>query len=470
MSHSLLDLPLELLLKIIEELAPLNDEICKDQHYQNQPQDRDRNYRYIPLMPWSCTSSFFRNLLAPYIFKSVELRNEDDCGASLNALAGSQHAHLIKEINYYGSAPTYAGEATEDLGFSDTVGILPETVATALSNLRCFPCLELLSIEFSYNFDDMSEGLDLCRQEEWEEEIRIVEEAEAWRALMAKTYKALAKNKNVYTKGLDLRDLIYKRPSTFTGQSFHDFLSHIETFSLSIRGEDNGAGWCVNKAEEYVAFASKLDVFFYDHLSHVKSVTIKAPEEGPLGQPGDHTYSQIPLGLKKDQMPFLKHLHLEYIIICPQMTDLLIGHTATLENLSLRECFVSMMGTVEGSEADGGIYWEHFLNTLSDANFEKLRRVEILPLDLPLLLGVHISGYETRVEDTDDVLCKTRQLIQDSDSSRRLFAYCFMDEKYGNIYPDEDGVLNSFRRGKDQASYDRLMHKVDTITAKADMQ
>ena len=513
MTNSLSDLPPELLTKIIEELALLydesrqtqNDQISYGREYVKRPQHLDSlRFRYIHHIPWSSTSMSFRHLLAPYIFASVELRNENKCGASLNALATGQHAHLIKEINYYGSAPSnskkesesrdspdnaeksqqnagsvlvkgldvnesassFMDGTSESKSFWKVAGILPESVEMVLSNLQRFPCLELLTIEFSYTLYDLPEGMDLCSEEETKEQIEADEETQAWRALMAKTYDALANNKEIYAKSLELRDLIYKRPSTFTNQSFHDFLGHIEKFSLSLRGEDNGAGWKTNRAEEYSAFASKLDMFFFNHLSQVTSVTIKASKEGPLGLPSANSWSLVPLALEKNQMPYLKELHLEYIVLCPQLTDFLIGHTATLERLSMHHCFVETIGTM--TEED--LSWDRLFNSLYDAGFSKLRQVEILPLDLPLLVGAYIQDYETRTRDKNDILHITNQILLDSDPGRRLFAYTIVDDKYGMLFPNEEEILNSLRNGKDQVSYDRLMQKVDAIAANDDVQ
>lgn len=100
-----------------------------------------------------------------------------------------------------------------------------------------FLCLEALNIEFSYTYDVISKGLNLTSPEESDDEVRNAEENEAWRALMAKTYQALAKNREKYPKSSTLRDIIFKRVSTFADEGFHDFLKNIETFGLSLRGE-----------------------------------------------------------------------------------------------------------------------------------------------------------------------------------------------------------------------------------------
>ena len=98
-------------------------------------------------------------------------------------------------MNFFGSAPVDSNEDDSDMAFSDTITIFPENVAEILSSLQSFSCLGALNIEFSYTYDVMPKGLDLTSPEESDDEVRNAEENEAWRALMAKTYKALAKNR-----------------------------------------------------------------------------------------------------------------------------------------------------------------------------------------------------------------------------------------------------------------------------------
>ena len=69
-------------------------------------QDRDDEFQYHPdLMNWSCTARYFRNLLAPYIFRTIKLRNDDKSGASVDAVVKGPHGDLEKEIYFLGSVP-----------------------------------------------------------------------------------------------------------------------------------------------------------------------------------------------------------------------------------------------------------------------------------------------------------------------------------------------------------------------------
>ena len=475
MSCSLVDLSPELQLKIINEL--LNDAIIEkfedvkeekeDDPYdynQEKPDDfKDRKEwertqdRVHDLKNWSSTSRFFRDLLTPYIFKTVQLSNNEKSGSRASSLSRSDLSKFVKEIQYTGSA---LGDGhKEEEAYSDTEAILPKRVDVILSDLKCFPNLETLSIHFPYKFCDYDEwdgGLDLCAEEETDEETKSAEEKIAWRALMSKTYEALSRNKNHSLKSLKLKQFGPIKVSTFSDSSFHDFLSSIEDFTLSIYGEDNGAGWQINKVPAYLATMSKLDIYFFNHLTSLTSLTLKAPEEGPLGLEG---MNHIPLPLKSHQMPCLKTLFLEYIFIGPDLIDFLTAHTKSLETLTMRKCAASPDGL-----AENGIHWSKFFYTLANANFEKLTELIIEPGPVPLTSEETYNKEEDQEKVSGEV--KEARRILGEDCGRRIFPYVMLDDKYGMLYENEEENLEAFRRGEDQAGWERLMGKVNEIAAK----
>ena len=110
-------LPAELHLKIINDL--LRD---KDIEAQEDKQEERINTDH-DLINWSCTCFYFRNLLAPKIFKAAKLVNHEKSGSSLNAVAKSPHNVHVKDLHFIGSAlgPCHSKEAA----LSDTEGILP---------------------------------------------------------------------------------------------------------------------------------------------------------------------------------------------------------------------------------------------------------------------------------------------------------------------------------------------------------
>lgn len=203
---------------------------------------------------------------------------------------------------------------------------------------------------------------------------------------------------------------------------------------------------------------SKLDEFFFDHLNSVTDVMIKAPEEGPLGLEG---MNHIPLALEKDQMPLLKKLYLEYVFIGPELVSFLLGHSKTLEHLSLLNCYASINGL-----DDDGIHWKEFFDPLCDANPQNLRQLEISPSSLPLTKhDIYPQGRGPDEDPSENVLEARRSLQEDS--SRRLFAHATLDDKYGMLFEGDEENLASLQRGEDQASYDRLLQIVAANEAKS---
>ncbi|MCJ1427118.1 hypothetical protein MMC29_005021 [Sticta canariensis] len=193
MPCSLLSLPTELHLKIIRDL--LRD---KDIEAHEEKQDDLISIDH-DLINWSCTCSYFRNLLAPEIFRTAKLVNDEKSGSSLNAVAKSPHNVHVKNLHFIGSGLGHVH--SEEAEFSDIEGILPRSVDVLLCNLQWFPSLHRLSLGFDYSYeslgsDDWIKSLDLYTKPETPKQVLKAEASAAWRALMSKTFYALTKNKS----------------------------------------------------------------------------------------------------------------------------------------------------------------------------------------------------------------------------------------------------------------------------------
>ncbi|MCJ1271042.1 hypothetical protein MMC22_010941 [Lobaria immixta] len=428
MHCNLLSLPAELQLKIIEELV--RDEDIKthvnDGEWggENYVEKQDEPIKIYPdLINWSATCSFFRNLLAPHIFKTVKLLNDEKSGSSLNSVARSPNSVHVKELHFIGSALGSAHD--KEAAFFDTEGILPRSVEAILCDLQRFPRLERLSIKFDYTFKS-PDWIDNFAEVETPEQVLEAEASVAWRALMSRTYTALAQNKSPHFNHLEIRQLISKMVSTFSHAAFHGFLSHFEQFTLSIFGQDFDETWLSDTSEEYPALVGKLDDILFNHLSNVTTISIKAPAEGPFGfEGGDYT----PLSLKADQMPLLTTLHLDYIFACPELINFVVGHRDTLERVILRNYFAASERFV-----DSGIPWSEFFTSLFSACPAQLCCFELVGSETPLP-----SDEQFGVEGNEMVRAILRQ-----DPGRILFPYGFLDESYGTLLYDEQENLAQF--------------------------
>ena len=465
MACSLVDLSDELHLNIIQQLL-IHEELIHEKSLEGE-QDRDDDFQYHrDLMNWSSTSQYFRNLLAPYIFKSVKLRNDEKSGASVHAVLKSPHGALVKEIYFLGAIPpgmsgSDSNEDDEPLaeGFyahsdkdeeeKSIIITFPPVVDILLSDLQQFPNIESLSIGFTFPYDN---PFDEYYDAEGIVDNPEPEVARALRALITSTYETLLRNRAPRLRALEIRKFVWTFIEPYESPGFHHFLSHVEHFNLSVRGGENGAGWCVNTCDGYLACVARFDSLFFDHLASVTSLTLKYSYEGPIGLEG---MRHGRLALKKEQMPLLKSLRLEHIFICQELLDFVLGHADTLEQLNLHDC----KSSVNGLQENESFYWSDLFNPLHTAHIRKLSQLEIWPRNAPLY-----HSYDKECGEPENVQ-QIRHVLRE-DATRRVFGYAMLDDKYGMCFEDEEENQAAFERGEDQMAFDKLMRKVDANAAK----
>lgn len=444
MHCDLLRLPVELQLKIIEELlrdddieANANEETLDDDDCSEEQDEPIKIYH--DLINWSCTCTYFRNLLAPNIFKTIKLVNNDKSGFSVNAVAESPHNVVVEELHFVGSA--LGDEHREEPMYSDTVGILPRSVEVLLGNLQRFPRLEKLSIKFDYSLGSPGWEDDIWKSTDRENNPQQVlqdEASVAWRALMCRTYSALTHNRTPQFKHLEIRQLIWKVVSNFSHPFFHHFLSQLEHFTLSIYGEEFGDGMMSNMYDDYTGTMGKLDEYFFNHLAKVTSLSVKAPREGPLGLEG----FGAPLEINADRMPLLAILHLQYCCMSHELHEFLSCRADTLKELTLHNCFAD----------ECIILWSELFTALFSARPPQIRRFELVVDETLLPNKQNLNKKENK---------NIRTILQQN-PGRRFFPYADMDYSTGNLLYDEAASFLMFMKGDDQKSWDRLMELVDS--------
>ncbi|MCJ1267665.1 hypothetical protein MMC22_007551 [Lobaria immixta] len=443
MHCNLLQLPAELLRMIIEELLRWDG---GHQRYGKSVAIHQN------LINWSCTCSYFRNLLAPDIFKSVKLVNNEISGSSLSTVAKSQHNVHIKELHFIGSA--LGDSRSEEAAFSDTEGIFPCSVGGLICELKRFPSLEKLSLEFDYAFERIRHGswiMHVFTEGETPEQVLEAEASVAGRALMSKTFSALAQNKSPHFKHLEIRTLIWKDVSTYNHAAFHNFLGHLEQFTFSIHAKESHEGSKLDRS-----LMGKLNEYFFNHLANVTTLFIKDVEEDILLLDG-RIY--VPLTLKVDQMPLLTTLHLDYILASQELVNLLVRHKDTLEEVILRDCY-ACTGVISEhyyTGIDRGINWSHFFTSLFLACPVQLHRFELVCSSAECL-----SADEPRDKEGYENVCT----ILGQDASRKLFPYGARVDAW-LLRCDWGECFAAFLKGQDQRSWDRLMGKVERNAKKA---
>lgn len=408
-------------------------------------------------MNWSCTSSYFRNLIAPYIFRSIKLRNEERSGRAVTALLRTRHASLIRKLYFIGTSrkAIEKDEEAEDeedkfLGVENS---LPRIVFALLSNLNQFPSLHSLSIGFRYPFaNNPLEDYDNAPDYEDGNTLSALW-ATAWKSLMTTTYQAVQKNKSPRFKELDIRRLVWTSVKPFEDPEFHELLGHMERLTLSVRGGQMDAPWNVNTIDGYMNGVAKFDALFYNHLHSAISLTLQATASGSIGHQRGHRTN---LRLAKDQMPHLKELHLEFCCICDELAGFITSHANTLAKLTL-SCCVSSFNKLQ----HGGRYsWKDLFHALNGVKLKALSELVILPLNPPLTLKEEIEkAYEPTERNKTPEVRQVRHLLE-QDPGRRLFAYAELDTSYGMIFQNFEENVAAFLRGEDQSAYDRVMEQV----------
>lgn len=410
----------------------------------------------------SSTCASYRNFLAPDIFRTITLDNYRNKRLPAQALANSLYGEHVRRLHFIGHAPV---SRRLGIAYVDTEGVFPDSVRTSLSDLELFPNLETLTVEFRFSLssaDSWMTDFRLFDEEEREEQILLAEKSQAWRALIAKTFEALAQNKKL--KALEIVNLPPKEVSTYQSPAFHAFLATLNRFSLSLWGGKDSQGLCTNLLKPYLTFLSKLDQFFFNHLHSVTSFVLKASEAGPLGLQGGH---HAPLALDQTQMPALRTLHLEHVFLCAELLDFLGGHAHVLESLTLHRCFAATelwdmhidenSPTVNAELAQYRVDWREFFMFLVESRPRRLRRVDITPVEeLP-----YCDGKETDDEMLHEIEALRETMGHDREGRRRLFAHAALEYESGRLDQDEEVNRWAFLRGEDLWAWERLKELVE---------
>ena len=442
MSCSLVDLSDDILLGIIQTLLK-DDEILHEESSDFDDDQNDGYQNHRDLMNWSCTSRYFRNLLAPYIFKSVRLCNDEASGVSVDAVRKGPYGALVKGIHFVGNL---LPDMFTDRDERENPAKFPAIVDSLLSDLHQFPNIESLSIGFTF-------PSRVLFKEYWEVkgywDKPRPQVPRLCKALMMNTYEALLRNRPPHLQTVEIRKFLWIFIEPYGRQRFQELLSHVKHFSLSVLGEDDGGGWSLAEC------ISRVDELFFDHLASATSLILKASDQRPLSLAG---MLHGPLRLRLGTIPLLKSLRVEHIFICPELFEFVMGQANTLEQLILHNCYSS----VNPSHMTYGFYWSHFLNALHGAGLKKLAHLEIQPWNAPLTYEEYYlrKHQATSKEPEPDRVQQIRRVLN-GDARRRVFGYGVLRDNYGVHDVDGEETQAAFERGEDQLAYDNLMNRID---------
>lgn len=415
----------------------------------------------------SAVSPFLRSALAPEVFRTVRLTNDEAVARSALAAVEKYGQHTTR-LEFQGSA----GPADEL-----KTPALPAAASELLRGRRT-PNLHTVQIKFMFDFDNSfdddayawddhpscSMGFTIYVFESVEDAdwVRKKEGEKKWRALMNETWQALVCNERV--RELVVEDLIPKWTSTFQTDGFRHFLGRLESATLRIYSGCNGAGWTSNSVGGgYLDFLDKLNYIFFRHMSKLKHLSLCATDGGPLGS--YDLYRASPLNKAPDgaqeSLPQLQSLKLEYYFADPDLVSFLNSHAKVLRSLELKNC------VAEAADGEISPYpWARFFDKLLEAG--------------PALTDLIVDcDREDILRDDDADNCPDEDddaaIEDDATEARRMLAadphllvfnYSSCSPKYGSLDLYEGLTVEKLVEGEDQLAYNRLMAVVKQNAAR----
>jgi hypothetical protein len=396
------------------------------------------------LLSLSRVCKVLRVLVLPFMLKTITLLNEEKSGSSVLAILNSPYRKHVQHVHYVGVMPMpEAAIMSFQPGKKPSVQDLPESVEQVLSSLNRLPNLERVVVDFRsaiteeedsetygssfYDFDDP----------ESEEDVLEEERTVSYRSLMERSYRALIRNSPSTIKHLELKNVSAKKCSAWKLPGFLSLLEGLTSFTMSLRGGNNGAGWHINMEQGYLDFIENLDDCFFRHLSNVKNFDFAASEDAPPGIPDG--LNNAALRLLGEHMPQLQNLSLRHIFISTSLAAFITSHGNTLEFVQLTKCYPGFGPEDEPS-------WSQFFRSIASQDMKSLRAFEIAPTDLERL-----EDDEWRADTV-----KRSEDLRNQFPERRMYDYKHLDDKYGMVFDTEDEAFGRFEDGSDHTSWERL--------------
>jgi hypothetical protein len=132
MSLSLRNLPVELQLLIVDDLIELG---CMS-----------------ALLEWSRTCSFYRHILAPYLFRSATFINTEERVPDLLSFSDGKYGHLVESLIFRTSFPDRSDNTNV---LEQIANVFPAGAFKLLAGLPRFPKLKELTIDLPVTFEDI---------------------------------------------------------------------------------------------------------------------------------------------------------------------------------------------------------------------------------------------------------------------------------------------------------------------------
>jgi hypothetical protein len=302
----------------------------------------------------------------------------------------------------------------------------PPEVEDALSHLSRFTKLDTVIVEFSWDDEHYMDSPYSRMRRETVAELQEAESRMNWRALMAKSYAALAKNKSGVVTKLAMKNVLAQETTVWRSDGWRKLLGGLGAFECGLKDGDDPREMPLSMLDHYAYSVQTLYMSFSGHLDSVQDVHLFAPKQGPVGIDLPHI---VPLSLQPDSMPRLQRLTLRYFFLSGSLVQFLTAHSRTLRSVRLYNVYVTdehRMYPVN-SELES---WKHFFDTLLYANpvFPELRE-----FDLAWGFDYGTMGADC-IEDVEHIK-------DERTSSPFRLPYAFVDEDDGALLEADFGAV-----------------------------
>ncbi|RDW93975.1 uncharacterized protein DSM5745_01297 [Aspergillus mulundensis] len=441
-SAALVDDVWYLVIAILNEHAPTPAQTPEKSH--------GRHPHFNDLLALSSASKGLRNILAPRLFRTLDLHNNNKSASSVLAVSQGSVARHVKELRY---TITCAPDETFET-------LYPPALDHMLSNLAHFPNLKKSSMIFPQDptnaliWDEIWESANDAFVDD-PDEAGDEEKVTPWRGVMASSYRALASNHDTKTDqphpsptsrsnfrklAFSLSNLPLVTISAFSTPSFQSFLSQLNSFALSLPHLDNGAGWHINTQEIYAGFTENLPFWFFDHLASAESFSFDPRETGILG--AWHDRYRFDIGVFQASMPRLRRLELGNVVVCEELSEFCIRHKETLESVTLRACHAGVGPSMS---------WADLFTAIVAASPSRLKEFRVL-------YGPGDEGaLEFREEWRGEPWVEQALAKMNRDPEARVYVYGSLDDKYGFRRVGWEMVYRRFLSGEDERAFAEVM-------------
>lgn len=282
------------------------------------------------------------DLLQDRVYREIVLREDPISGHRVQAIASGPRGKLVRSVRYSPSRPEFFNDDDYD-GYDDfddfaepTVKLSPET-QQILKTLHIFPNLNTFRFRLEdWVFQDWPNG----SAHFWVDHLFPENEyKEPYRRLLNSSLLALRDSVGAFSKleiyhlpPLSSRVASY---STFLTGTWRALLRSLKAVDMQL-AEIQHVGTDGNMTRGQQGFLHDLDRIMLEHLPNVEHFRLAGRLDACIG--GFNEEQTIPWSYIR--MPRLKRFELEYAQVDCGVADFIKAHSASLEGLFLRNCYV----------------------------------------------------------------------------------------------------------------------------------